>query len=1486
MKDRSFTLPILNKVRWTIGLKLAAGFGILLILVAITAITAYVNLNTVDEQIDHLLNFSDISRAFDDAELGFFIAFEGEADYLATQSDEALTEMIEGQRFWTEALDRLDALPLDAEELQFRQQLEPLLEQSAAAFAQLRAYVDDGDLQSAQSYHRQEIESITDDVVVLFDEGIRPDLAQNRLDVHAAATQAVRAGVTSVFGAGAVALLIGFGSASVIGRGISNPIRDLTSAAQNAAQGNLDVDIAVNTRDEVGALAQSFNTMVGNLRQTLQTLQDRGQELEARSEQLVANQRAVRVVFAASEQSDPQILLRLAVNLIRDQFDLYHVQIYLVDDDQESAVLRESTGYAGLQLLQRKHKIPLDQPSLVTKAINENEPVLVADVSQDPNFLANPLLPDTKSELVVPLRIGEGANGALDIQSREVGTFTEDMISLFETMTDQVALLFQNSELFARTAQQTEELSRFANQLRTAAEVSERLSSILDPEQLLDEVVQLMQSRFGFYHAHIYLLDEAEENLVVASGSGEVGEILKSRGHSIPLNREHSLVARAARNRTTILVNDTSLDSDFLPNPLLPNTRAEVAVALVTSGRLLGVLDIQDDQANRFSPSEINTFNTLAGQVATALDNAQLFERQQQTEQAIRELARQNELVLNSAAEGIFGVNQEGKTVFVNPAAEQMLGYSAEELLGDVHHHLIHHHRADGSEYPADECKVYAAYRDGETHEGEDEIYWRKDGTSFPVSYTSTPLVDEEGKILGAVVTFRDITEQLESRAQLEKRAAELQTVAEVSTSAATALDPQELLRSVVELTKANFDLYHAHIYLIDEDSDTLELAAGAGEAGAHMVAQGWSIPADSETSLVARAFRTKEGVIENDVQAAPDFLPNPLLPDTAAEMAIPMLVGDRVLGVLDVQADYVGRFTEQDVAIKTTLAEQVATALDNARLFDTQRQQTAILENSRDFIAMTDMEANLIYVNPAGARLLGYDSPEDFLGKKIADSHNAEGLRIVEEVGIPAAMQQGVWQGENELLRTDGMLIPVEQTIFVIRDENDAPRYLATIMTDITERKRTEKEIRQRAAELQTVAEVSTSASGNLETETLLQSVVDLTKSRFDLYHAHIYLIDETDDTLKLAAGAGEPGAQMVAQGWSIPADSETSLVARAFRTKEGVIENDVQAAPDFLPNPLLPDTAAEMAIPIIVGDQVLGVLDVQSERVGRFTEQDVAVKTTLARQVATALDNARLFEETQGVADRLREVDRLKSEFLANMSHELRTPLNSILGYTQLLLLDLEDSIPEESYQDLSSIDTNGKHLLNLINDILDLAKIEAGRLVLNKEFVEVDLLLDQVATSNAGLFLDKSVDLVVEVEDDLPPLWADNIRMIQVLNNLISNAAKFTEEGAVTLQAFSEGKDVCISVIDEGIGISEEDLDKIFERFQQVDGSFTRRAEGTGLGLPITQHLVHMHGGQLDVSSVLGAGSTFTMRFPISAMQPPAEEIAEDMELVQAD
>jgi signal transduction histidine kinase len=308
--------------------------------------------------------------------------------------------------------------------------------------------------------------------------------------------------------------------------------------------------------------------------------------------------------------------------------------------------------------------------------------------------------------------------------------------------------------------------------------------------------------------------------------------------------------------------------------------------------------------------------------------------------------------------------------------------------------------------------------------------------------------------------------------------------------------------------------------------------------------------------------------------------------------------------------------------------------------------------------------------------------------------------------------------------------------------------------------------------------------------------------------------------------------------------------------------------------------NSEAELGIPLILRGQVIGVLGVKREGMLDWTEDEVTAVKSVADQIALALENARLSEEQEKTIVQLKDVDRLKSEFLSSMSHELRTPLNSIIGFADVLLQGIDGELSELATNDIRLIYSSGQHLLALINDILDLSKIEAGKLELVPESVNVVEVINEVLATSTTLLKNKPVEVIVEVEENLPSLYADKLRFNQVLLNLVSNAAKFTNEGSITLKAEIQdhASDMMyISVTDTGIGISDEKLDSIFDRFHQADSSTSRQYGGTGLGLAVCKQLVEMHGGEIGAISEQGVGSTFYFTIPIGEAAPKDKNAA---------
>src|SRR5262245_38312589 len=291
-------------------------------------------------------------------------------------------------------------------------------------------------------------------------------------------------------------------------------------------------------------------------------------------------------------------------------------------------------------------------------------------------------------------------------------------------------------------------------------------------------------------------------------------------------------------------------------------------------------------------------------------------------------------------------------------------------------------------------------------------------------------------------------------------------------------------------------------------------------------------------------------------------------------------------------------------------------------------------------------------------------------------------------------------------------------------------------------------------------------------------------------------------------------------------------------------------------------------LAVPMLREGVPIGVLGLTRSEVRPFTDKQIELVTTFADQAVIAIENVRLFDEIQDKSRQLAEASEHKSQFLASMSHELRTPLNAIIGLTEMMVTNAGRFGTEKALEPLRRVNAAGTHLLSLINEVLDLSKIEAGKLDLNPEPINLARLIDEVI-GTAGQLAEKNKNrLIVEAQENLGRLTADPMRLKQILLNLLSNACKFTKEGEVALRVrkVADGSNwVELAVADSGIGMTAEQQAKLFHDFTQADSLTARRYGGTGLGLAITRKLARMMGGDVTVTSEPGKGSVFTVRLP---------------------
>ena len=316
-----------------------------------------------------------------------------------------------------------------------------------------------------------------------------------------------------------------------------------------------------------------------------------------------------------------------------------------------------------------------------------------------------------------------------------------------------------------------------------------------------------------------------------------------------------------------------------------------------------------------------------------------------------------------------------------------------------------------------------------------------------------------------------------------------------------------------------------------------------------------------------------------------------------------------------------------------------------------------------------------------------------------------------------------------------------------------------------------------------------------------------------------------------------------------------------------------DVQTDPEYTMVGISTRTGFHtiLGIPLLREGSPVGVIILGRKMVRPFTDKQIELATTFADQAGIAIENVRLFDEIQDKSQQLEIASQHKSQFLANMSHELRTPLNAILGYTELILDNIYGETPEKMREVLDRLQANGKHLLGLINDVLDLSKIEAGQLTLDLSDYSLKEVVHTVFTAVDSLATGKKLALTIEVASNLPRGHGDERRLVQVLLNLVGNAIKFTDKGEIAMKATMSDGSFTVAVRDTGPGISPSDQGKIFGEFQQVDNAATKRKGGTGLGLSIAKRIVEMHGGRIWVESEIGKGSMFAFTIPVHVNRP---------------
>ena len=640
--------------------------------------------------------------------------------------------------------------------------------------------------------------------------------------------------------------------------------------------------------------------------------------------------------------------------------------------------------------------------------------------------------------------------------------------------------------------------------------------------------------------------------------------------------------------------------------------------------------------------------------------------------------------------------------------------------------------------------------------------------------------------------------------------------------------------------------------------------------------------------------------------------------------LTAPLLHHGELIGVLNARRNEVRPFTPAQIKLLETFADQAVIAIENVRLFqeltESLEQQTATSEILGVIASSpTDIQPVLDVVAENAARLcdafdaLIYRVEDDAfqpvavygpmpvvpnrrpiargipvaraiidrqtihvhdlaaeLETEFPDSRSIQQVTGTRTVLATPLLREGVPVGAIVIRRTEVRPFSDKQIALLKTFADQAVIAIENVRLFQELEART-SELARSVGELRALGEVGQAVSSTLDLETVLATIVSHAVQLSSTDCGVIYEYNEINQEFHLRA-SHRMEAEVVEVLRNAPIHLGQGATGQAATTRTPVEVSDIANAREYTgarARPLLVRLGYRslLSVPLLREQQIMGALTVWRRRSGNFEPEVVNLLQTFATQSALAIQNARLFREIEDKSRQIEAANRHKSEFLANMSHELRTPLNAIIGFSEVLGERLFGELNEKQAEYTDDILTSGRHLLSLINEILDLSKVEAGRMELELAAFDLPLAIDNARTFVRERATKHGINLDVTVDERLGNYVGDERKIKQILLNLLSNAVKFTPEGGrIGINARQADGSVEISVSDTGVGIAPEDQPKIFEEFRQVGSDYTHKVEGTGLGLTLAKKFVELHGGKIWVESEVGKGSTFTFTLPI--------------------
>jgi GAF domain-containing protein/anti-sigma regulatory factor (Ser/Thr protein kinase) len=1195
--------------------------------------------------------------------------------------------------------------------------------------------------------------------------------------------------------------------------------------------------------------------------------------------------------------------------------------------------------------------------------------------------------------IAVPLIRAEEAVGAVTLRRTEARLFSDKQIALLETFTDQAVIAIENTRLFEAEQIRTRELSERSKELTESLEYQTATSEVLsviskspnDLQPVLDAIIETAARLCHADYARFRLLREGAYHVVARlSHDPDPPE------RHIPLRPGHdSVVGRVALERTTIHIPDVDADpagGAYALNRRLA-ARTVLGVPLLKKGDVAGIIMLFRDIPQAFTERQIDLVETFANQANIAIENTRLFEAEQASKRELQE-----SLEYQTAMSEVLGVISKSpanvQPVFDTIASSALRLCGAKWSVvtrfdGEQMHLASLHNLSDpaGVEsirriFPrvpnrggptdraimtgrvvhlpdvlADPEYSYQAVSKAAGYRSHLAVPMLREG--HPVGAITVAAAAVGGFSEGQVGLLKSFADQaviaIENTRLFEAEQAsksELQESLEYQTAISEVLGvisraPSELqpvLNAIVATARRLCDAERAVVWQIDEDQFRPIAFSGMDTSGIEKIAH-HRLPIGSGSVLgrasdECRAVQVLDAALDNRLSPAQNELAR--AGNIHSILAVPLMRDGRPTGCLSVSRTIVQPFSNRQVALLETFADQAVIAIENTRLFEAEQaskreltesleQQTAssevlqiissspgelrpvfdaMLENATriceanfglmlrvhgdvaEAVAMLGLPPDLSAFWQRGPHRIG---PQTGLGRVIATKQTVHIADVMTDHAYAerdplrvAAVELGGFRTllvvpmlkDKELIGTFGIF---RQEVRAFTDKQiELVTNFAKQAVIAIENTRLLNELRESLQQQTATADVLKVISRSaFDLQVVLDTLIEAAARLCGAKQAVLRRRDGERYPLAATYGIKPEWRDLIAGHRNTP--GQGTLVGRVALEKRTLQIPDVFADPEF-PNRESAKIVGFRAIigtPLLRDGHQIGFISLHKETPGPFTAKQVQLLENFADQAVIAIENSRLFEEVQArtrelakTVEDLEIASQHKSQFVANMSHELRTPLAAILGYAELMQEGFYAPLDQKSLDALTRIRSNGKHLLGLINTVLDIAKIESGQFTLNMSEYAIETLVETVRSATESLAQNKKLLLKTDVAKSLPVGLGDEQRLTQVLLNLVGNAIKFTDTGEVRIAATAVNGHFNVSVTDTGPGIPEEHQARIFEQFHQVDSSNTKAKGGTGLGLAIAKQIVEMHGGRIWVESMLGKGSTFQLELPTRA------------------